>query len=433
MSHLLPAPGSPAQFEPFSYRARFAGPERSQRRDLTRTSRHPACQIGRSGRTTWPDSGSCYLVLEAIDLFVHLGEGRACHGHAGVLRADETGVGCYGVAHPLDGAVELRVELPAEHLAEALAQRVSLLPELPPRLAALVGKNKEPVARDYGGGYDARHVEEAGRGERHDDGADADGPDLGHGGLGDGPLYGGGELLRLAFTVVALHDARGVLAHGVQQLAPVILEAVADLPDQTLVVARLPPALDVLHDHAPLLEVSVDHPVDELVDPLVYEVLGVCDDLPLEALLHLLLAQELAKVHQPDVLLQPRIAALVERVDDVLDLGEPRLEVALHVLLVEPELGLHVLRGLEVVFQQAQALVYGCPVAPGQLLDHTERALELEPHPALLVQELRHVTLELGEAARPQQSVAFDSARGGPTLACQQGGDEEDGWCEAEG
>src|SRR5918994_1771880 len=130
----------------------------------------------------------------------------------------------------------------------------------------------------------------------------------------------GRQLLGFSIPVVALHHARGVLADGLQELAPVVLEAVADLPDQALVVARLAAALDVLDNGAPLLEVPIDHPVDELVYALVYEVLGIGDDLPLEALLHLLLAHKLAKVHQPYVLLQPRVAPLVERVDDVLDL-----------------------------------------------------------------------------------------------------------------
>src|ERR687886_716174 len=109
--------------------------------------------------------------------------------------------------------------------------------------------------------------------------------------LGDGALNRRGQLLRLALAVVALHSARGVLAHGLQELAAVVLEAVPDVPDQALVVARLAAALDILDYRAPLLEVALNHPVYELVYPLVYELLGVGDDLPLEALPHLLLPE----------------------------------------------------------------------------------------------------------------------------------------------
>src|ERR687894_83505 len=81
--------------------------------------------------------------------------------------------------------------------------------------------------------------------------------------------------------------------------------------------------IDVLYDSAPLPEVAVHHPVYEFVNPLVYEFLGVGHHLSLEALAHLLLPQQLAEVHQPDVLLQPGVAPLVEGVDDILDLGHP--------------------------------------------------------------------------------------------------------------
>ena len=64
---------------------------------------------------------------------------------------------------------------------------------------------------------------------------------------------------------------------------------------------------------------------------------------------------------------------------DVLDLGHPRLEVPAHVLFVELELRLDVLRGPEVLLEERQTLVHRPPVAPVQLVDHPERALHLQP------------------------------------------------------
>src|SRR5215203_587131 len=79
------------------------------------------------------------------------------------------------------------------------------------------------------------------------------------------------------------------------------------------------------------------------------ETLGVGDDLPLKAVLDLFALDQLPDVREADVLLEPLVTPLVHGEDDVLDLGHPRLEVALHVLLVGLELRLDVLGHLEVV------------------------------------------------------------------------------------
>src|ERR671916_64615 len=80
--------------------------------------------VGRS------DAGGGDLLFQGARLRVEGGQVLAGPAHAGVLRADEAGVRGYRLAHPLDGAVQLGVELPPHHLAEALAQGVRLLAEL---------------------------------------------------------------------------------------------------------------------------------------------------------------------------------------------------------------------------------------------------------------------------------------------------------------
>jgi hypothetical protein len=140
--------------------------------------------------------------------------------------------------------------------------------------------------------------------------------------------------------------------------------------------------------------------------------LGIGDDLSLEALLDLVALHQLANVRETDVLLEPLVAPLVHREDDVLDLGHPRLEVALHVFLVELQLRLDVLGHLEVVLEQAHPLVHREPVAPHELFDDPQRALQLQPHPALLVQKVLDVTLQLLEAARTHEGVGFYARTG---------------------
>src|SRR5215217_7912089 len=360
------------------------------------------------------------------------GEVFAGPAHAGVLGADEACVRGYGLSHPLDGAAELGLELPPDDLAEALAQGVGLLAELLAGLAATVREDEQPVTSENRSGDDPRHIQESGRGDGDYDGPDAHRPDLESRGLGDGALQRERQLLRLALAVVALHHVLGVLADRAQKLAAVVVEGVADLPDQALVVVRLTAPVHVIHDRAPLLQVPVYHPVHELIHPLIHELLGVSDDLPLEALAHPLLAEQLEDVTEADVLLQPGVAPLVHPHDDVLDLGHPRLEISIHVLPVKLELGLHVLRRPEILVEERQALVHRAAVTPIELFHHPERALHLQPDPALFVEQVGDVIFQLRKAARPHQGVAFHGVRGGFGFSGQEGGDEEDRGRQAE-
>src|SRR5215210_7142097 len=182
----------------------------------------------RSTRGLRPDPWGRDLIFQSADLHVEGGQVFAGAGHAGVLRADEAGVWCYGLAHPLDRAGQLGLELSSNDLAEPLAQGIRRRAELVAGLAPAVGEDEQAVAGDYRGGDDAGSVHEAGGGEGHDDAPDADGPHLERGGLGDGALDGERELLGLAFPVVAVHHVLGVLADGPQELAAGVLEAVAD-------------------------------------------------------------------------------------------------------------------------------------------------------------------------------------------------------------
>src|SRR5918999_98313 len=281
-----------------------------------------------------PDPWGGDLIFQRTGLRVEGCEVFSSAGHAGVFGSDETGVGGYGFPHTLDGAVRLDLELTSDDLTRAPTQGVCLLTELLAGLAPAVREDDQTVAGDYRGGHNPRHVEEARRCDCDDETPDTDGPDLERGGLGDGALDGERQLLGLALPVIALHHVLGVLVDGLDEPAAVVLETVAQFPDQAPVVIGLASSVDVLDDHAPLLEIPVDHPVYELVDPLVHKVLGVCHDLPLETLAHLLLAEELADVGEADVLLQPGVAPLAHLQDYVLDLGYPRLEVPAHVLFV---------------------------------------------------------------------------------------------------
>src|SRR4028119_516715 len=70
----------------------------------------------------------------------------------------------------------------------ASAERVRLPPKVRAGLPPAVGEDEEAVARDDGGGDDARGVEKAGGRESYYDGPDAQGPRLYGGGPRDGGL-----------------------------------------------------------------------------------------------------------------------------------------------------------------------------------------------------------------------------------------------------
>src|SRR5215203_3630 len=179
----------------------------------------------------------------------------------GVLGADKAGVGSYRLAHSLERALDLCIELPPYHLAETLTQSLGLLPELGACLAASREQYKEPQTGDKERCRYPRHVSRRRRGNRHRHRPKTQSADLDRRRLGDSALKREGKLLRFVLAVVAPDHLCGVLADGPQELAPVELEVVADLPDNMLVVLSLPAAVDVLDDGSPLFQVPVDHPV----------------------------------------------------------------------------------------------------------------------------------------------------------------------------
>src|SRR5918997_5921016 len=164
------------------------------------------------------DPGRTDLGSQILGLRRYLRQVRAGLRHAGVLGADEASVGGYRFAHPLDGAVKLRLELATHHLAQPLAQGIGLFAELGPRLAAPVRQDKEAETRDHERRRYPGYVRRRRRGYRHRRCPEAQGPDLDRRRLGYGALQGKGELLRLVLAVVALDNVRCVLSDGLQEL-----------------------------------------------------------------------------------------------------------------------------------------------------------------------------------------------------------------------
>jgi hypothetical protein len=120
--------------------------------------------------------------------------------------------------------------------------------------------------------------------------------------------------------------------------------------------------------------------------------------------------------------------------DDVLDPGQVEGELAAHVLGVELELAVDGLNGLDIGGEDREALVRGREVALGEVLGDPEGAEELEPDPALLVERLEDVALQLAEPAGLPQTLLLRrvAVADGLGLLGEQGGDGKDVRPEAE-
>src|SRR5918995_1923746 len=94
---------------------------------------------------------------------------------------------------------------------------------------------------------------------------------------------------------------------------------------------------------------------------------------------------------------------------------------------------LDVLRGPEILLEEGQTLVHRSPVAPVQLVDHPERALQLQPDSSTLIEQARDVAFELCEAACLHEGFTLHGVRRRLGLAREESRDEEDRGRQAEG
>ena len=100
--------------------------------------------------------------------------------------------------------------------------------------------------------------------------------------------------------------------------------------------------------------------------------------------------------------------------EDVVHVGEPEAELALHVLLEEGHLTLDVLDRREVLLEQAEPAVGHLQVALGEVLGHAEGVHQLEAHPLFFIEGIDDVALQGLEAALGEEGgvVAGLAAQG---------------------
>ncbi len=210
-----------------------------------------------------------------------------------------------------------------------------------------------------------------------------------------------------SLRVVAIDLFLGPVGDRFEQAAAVVAELRADLADHLLFILGQAAAIDVFLDRFPGAQILLDHPVDQLIDRDVDLLLGVADDLALELGADLVGVEQVEDAADPDRVLEELVAARSHLADDVLDPGQVIGELAAHILRVELKLPVDRLDRVDVVGKDRQPVVGRLQVSVGQVLGDAERAEQLEPDPALLVERLEDVLLERAEAALPPESLAL--------------------------
>jgi hypothetical protein len=178
----------------------------------------------------------------------------------------------------------------------------------------------------------------------------------------------------------------------------------------------LAPQGEVLGHRLPLPELGADQPVDDLGDPLVDPLRQVGDHGALEVGLHLRLVHQVDDPGQAHGFIEEADPPVLELAQDVVDVGEPEAELALHVLLEEGHLALDVLDRREVLLEQPEPAVGDLQVALGEVLGDPQGIHQLQPHPLLLVEGVDDVALQGLKAALGEEGVvaAGFAAQGEP-------------------
>ena len=175
-----------------------------------------------------------------------------------------------------------------------------------------------------------------------------------------------------------------------------------------------------------MAQISVHQPVNQLLH-LGLDALGRIGYHPLlKAPPHPLDVNEVEDALQTDGVIEEIHPPRQHLVQDVLHVTEAKSEIAPHVLFVEAELAVYVVNGLQVLPQQAQALIHRFPVLASQPLGHTEGVQQLELDAALLVKGLQNITLQRGEAAGLPKAIPFRTGVGRLGLQGQPGREGED-------
>ena len=125
----------------------------------------------------------------------------------------------------------------------------------------------------------------------------------------------------------------------------------------------------------------------------------VAHHLALEGALDALAVEQRADPAQPDRLLEEPLPPALHLVQQQLEPGQPRLEVAQHLLVEERELRVDALERLDVLRQQLEPLERGLLVPRREPEPDVERIEQLEPDPLLLVEGAEQVLLDRVEAA----------------------------------
>jgi hypothetical protein len=278
------------------------------------------------------------------------------------------------------------MHLPREPLAQPGAQLGDAPREITLRLAALARDHVEAANGERGSEQESGHIGHGAREEGDDQRAQPERAGLGQGGSGERPLHVVGDGACLGIPIVAPDGVPRHPADRLEQRLPVVGEAAAHLPDHALAVALDLPPVDVAAHVLPRLQVPLHDPVDDPASLCLELGRRVADHFPLEGAPHPVAVQQGTNPPDPERLLEEPHAALLHVAEQHVEPGEPRLDVAYHLVVEQGELPVDALDGLDVLRQQLEPLERDVLVPGREAEPDVERVQQLEADPLLLVE-----------------------------------------------
>ncbi len=181
-----------------------------------------------------------------------------------------------------------------------------------------------------------------------------------------------GHGFRLPVPVIPVHHPPGFPGHRLHQPVPIVrVTSRAHVPDDSPVFLARPPG-EMLMDGLPLAQVGFHQPIDQLVH-FLFDLAGkVGHHLPFELLLDAGLAQEIEDPPEAEGLVEKNLTPLLHSHENVIDVGHAESEVALHILLIEFQLGFHVGQKIQVGFEGCLPGIHLAQVFFGEPGAHTQ-------------------------------------------------------------
>ncbi len=218
-------------------------------------------------------------------------------------------------------------------------------------MRALRRDHEHAEHRDRPRRQDPRHVCGCRCRECGDGGAEAHGADLRERGARDSGAHSVGHCGGFGVAIVAVHGLTGRAADRRDELRPIVLEP-ARRPAGDSMLMRSAAAVDVLGNRLPLTQGTGHHPVDHVVNLRLDLPRHICHHVALELVLDPRLVHQVRQASDAQRVVEEAHTAILELVENVVDLRQPELELSSEIGPIGFELPIDVVDRGDVVPEQ---------------------------------------------------------------------------------